>query len=215
MGVENGALVTIAGETNDHWYYVRDEISGQWGYMLASLVLPVDAGTYGGYMEVLERDGFFRNPEDNSLLRLSDLRNGQEGMTLATTGFSRIDLNGDGQIEVVVQLEARDGAYGVLVLYRSNNTVYGQTFGLRALGGLKLDGTYSFSSSAAESGIGRLAFDGAQCIQTQITYSEMVSDKDPYQVAYYVDNKPSNRAGFEAAIQRWTQQRDAVWLKMP
>ncbi|MDR0928502.1 MAG: SH3 domain-containing protein [Oscillospiraceae bacterium] len=215
LGVGNGALVTIAGETDDHWYYVRDEMSGQWGYMLASLVLPVDAGTYGTYREVLERDGYFRNPEDNSLLRLSDLRNGSEGMPLSTTAFSRIDLNGDGQIEIVVQLEASFGVYGVLVLHQSDHTVYGQTFGLRALDGLKLDGSYSFSSSAAESGIGRLQFVGAQCIQTEITYSELVSDEDPVQIAYYVDNKPSSRAGFEAAIKRWTELRDAVWVRMP
>jgi hypothetical protein len=212
--VENGVLVQIWGETADHWYYVSDGTSGQMGYMMASLVLPVDDAYDAAYRRVLFEDMPFFGMEERRELRLSDLRRGDVGMTFTTPAFSRIDLNGDGQIEVVIQVESEIGAYGVQVLYQWNGTVYGQFFGLRAMGGLKFDGSYHFASNAAESGIGRLRIDGAQCIPTQITYSEMVSDAHPMEIRYFVDNQPGDAAGFEEAVSRWAAQREAVWVPL-
>ncbi|MDR0898237.1 MAG: SH3 domain-containing protein [Oscillospiraceae bacterium] len=215
--VNNGAMVTIAGETADHWYYVFDEASGQWGYMMASLVLPMEKGYHDSYIYVLKNVNPFIVIEEGKprVLRPNDLRAGSEGLPLTIPAFSRIDLDGDGRIEVVLQLEAEFGPYGVAVIFQpENGSMFGQIFGLRALGGLKFDGSYSYSSSAMESGIGRLRFDGTACIQTEITYSAPISYDNPTEIVYFVNNLPSSQAGFEAAVRQWTAQREAVWVPM-
>jgi len=79
----------------------------------------------------------------------------------AFEGFALIDMDEDGVPELLLNFQTRiDSA--VYVLHYHGGVLYGNAFGYRAMKSLKKDGTFDWSSSAFDSGTGRLKFRGAQ-----------------------------------------------------
>lgn len=98
----------------------------------------------------------------NKELNIKDIRNvvtPDDSVTVEPTKFTFLDLDGDGENEIVLWLQINNiSDYGFEILHAQEGAVYGYTLPYRAFMDLKTDGTFSFSSGAADSGIGKLRF---------------------------------------------------------
>lgn len=82
-----------------------------------------------------------------------------DSVTVKATQFTIIDLDGDGENEVVLWIQINGVVdYGFEILHLQDEDVYGYTLPYRSFMSVKTDGTFTFSNSAADSGIGKLRF---------------------------------------------------------
>lgn len=135
-----------------------------------------------------------------------------EDIPLNTTHFAVVDLDGDGQQEIVLEVAAQQtpGVGGFVILREQQGTVFGYPLWYRAFNAIKADGTFSFSSSAFSSGFGRLRFQEHGAATDRIAYSDVASD-DPGQILYYMEGSPISESAFDAAIAQQSSKSDAVW----
>lgn len=126
--------------------------------------------------------------------------------------FTVIDLDGDGIDEVVLWIKANGIDYGCEILRYDGEDVYGYLMWYRAFNGLKEDGTFSFSGGAADSGFGKLKFEGKTCNTEKISYSESDYDSDDeITVSFFVNGEDTSKELFEMEIQKQDEKKDAVW----
>lgn len=89
--------------------------------------------------------------------------------------FSVVDLNGDGEDEVILFVVGVAGDMGgKVVFHQIGDKVYGYTTDNRTLVDLKIDGTYDYSdpTGVAEAGIATVRdFSETECIVDKITYA--------------------------------------------
>lgn len=136
-----------------------------------------------------------------------------ESTTVNISQFTVIDLDGDGNDEVVLWLQIDEiNDYGFEVLHYRDGAVYGYTFVYRAFMDLKEDGTFSFSSGAADSGIGRLTFsdDGYSFDMIANSQSEYDSNNELI-IQYFADGEPSTENEFNNIINSQDGKADVQW----
>ena len=75
--------------------------------------------------------------------------------------FTLIDMDGNGIPEFVFNLNIVYDGF-TFILHYFNGAVYGDIYGYREMQGLKKDGTFYWSNSAANSGIGKRQFSGGK-----------------------------------------------------
>lgn len=81
----------------------------------------------------------------------------EDRITARVKKFTIIDLDGNGENEIVLWIEVIDGSdFGFEILFYKDQEVCGVTLPYRALLELKTDGTFSYSGGMEDSGIGRL-----------------------------------------------------------
>lgn len=171
-------------------------------------------GSAEAYKAVLQGDAIFFSIDAGETLSIGELAKAvgdmPDGTNVTATGFTALDLDGDGMREVILQLADH---YGSIVLrYGDDSIVYGYTLYYRAFMSVKADGTASFSSGAAENGFGTLQFVENGCSLMSTTYSTAGFDGgNNLHVAYTVDNKPATEAEFLSAIDAQNKKEDAVW----
>lgn len=111
---------------------------------------------------LLENDNFVCADQQNREVNLAGIKavvTDEEDITVRVDKFTVVDLDGDGENEVVLWILYNvDSYYGFEVLHYQDETVYGNTFAYRAFYDLKVDGTFHWSGGAANSGTGRLTF---------------------------------------------------------
>ena len=111
---------------------------------------------------LLENDYFVCADWQNREVNLAGIKavvTDDEDITVRVDKFTVVDLDGDGENEVVLWILYNvDSYYGFEVLHYQEGTVYGNTLSYRAFYDLKVDGTFRWSGGAANSGIGRLTF---------------------------------------------------------
>ena len=124
-----------------------------------------------------------------------------------TKEFTMVDLDGDGVPEAVVMYDPGK----LKVFHQEEGTVYGFTFGFRAMGGLKKDGSFDWSNSAFYSGVGRLTFSGTNTGNVKIYESISDSDDDENVVYYiYYNQVTSNHSkDFWTA---WNNIEEVEWI---
>lgn len=111
---------------------------------------------------LLDKGTFICTDLGNKELILSDIGEAvtdDESVAVKATKFTVIDLDGDGEDEVVLWIQLNGITdYGFEILHFQEGAVYGYTLPYRTFFNLKSDGTFSFSGNAADSGIGKLRF---------------------------------------------------------
>jgi hypothetical protein len=150
-----------------------------------------------------------------------DLHISQLGQALSADGsvearvtkLAVVDLDSDETLEVVLGLAVNDNEdFGFEVLHYQDGVVYGYAFPYRALMNLKADGTFSFSSGAADSGFGTLEFTDSGYIVHRATYCESsYSSTQEQTVSYFVDGQASTEEDFLSAIARQNEKADVLW----
>jgi len=151
--------------------------------------------------------------ETLDISRLNQAVSSDGAVTVKTTRFAIIDLDNDGMKEVVLRLQVNgNDDYGFEVLRYQDGVVYGYVMWYRSFNQLKADGTFSFSSSAMDSGFGALSFTDQTCSVDKITYSESSYDTgNNLSVSYFANNKRVTQDKFDAAIKKQDEKPDAVW----
>lgn len=129
------------------------------------------------------------------------------------TQFAVMDLDQDGVMEVALRLLSGGSDCGVEVLRYQDGAVVGYAFGIRAMGEMKADGTFWFSSSAAENGYGLLKFGQNGYWTDNLSYGESRNDDNgtgPYfatdRMAYFVNRKPATLEAYCADVEQWNRR---------
>ena len=126
-----------------------------------------------------------------------------------------IDLDRDGVNEMVIwpegEYEYLYSVVGYLILHRQGDEIYGYNPVYRAFGNLKSDGTFDWSGSAFNWGIGSALFTENGFEVKNITWCEIHSETDE---RYFVDGAKATREEFEAATGWGPQNRkpEAAWF---
>jgi len=122
--------------------------------------------------------------------------------------FTVMDLNDDEVPEVILE-RYYDGEK--LVLHYSDGKIYGYTFVYRAMMQLKKDGTYNFSSGAADSGYGMLRFLSDAYEEDILGYSKPNWDKDSLSVSYYIGEDSVAEEAFIDFSNEQDDKEDVEW----
>ena len=124
-----------------------------------------------------------------------------------------LDLDGDGQMEAVVKEYRRgveDTELGSLVLDVQHGVVYAYDLTLRAFNELRADGTFIYSSGAADNGIASLKPE-----EDSSTYQILAESRTDSAggISYTVDGLTVTGTEYSAALDRQAQKPEAVWYE--
>jgi len=174
-----------------------------------------DNSPLGAYKAVLQNKAEFFSTDDKKKLYLNDFltNNGIYDITFKATKFAVLDMDGDNTPEVVLELSSGDLPSFYEVLHYMNNTVYGYIFTYRSLTGLKADGTFMYSSGAADNGVGKLKFgpdaysvDVLGCIKSSEGDADLI-------ISYFIGDKEVTKEEYDAFIDEQIEKKDAVWYE--
>lgn len=77
---------------------------------------------------------------------------------------------------------------------------------------LKTDGTFSFSSGAADSGFGSISFSDKAYTIKETTYSQSAYDSNnELTVSYFVNGQTASEAEYLAAVEKQNGKESALW----
>lgn len=138
-------------------------------------------------------------------------------VTISVPKFAVLDLDNDGAPEVVLWINTggpdSGDCFGFEILKIQDGAVCGYTLWYRAFEELKADGTFSFSSGAADSGFGTIAFSKDGYTVSAVAYSQSGTDSGgDTVVSYYVNQQSAAQAAFAAAIDGQNSKPDANWV---
>ncbi|MGX8699154.1 MAG: M56 family metallopeptidase, partial [bacterium] len=206
--------LTFEGETTHHVEFYGETLlrvdgavytraEGKNDYSLIEELYGADNGTLFEAVLTGEKPFVFFNAGSKLTDLPGALSSIVEGCSVSFT--TSLDLDGDGALECVLGLAPGD--YGFLVLWRTGDTIYAQSFPYRGFRDLRTDGSFSYSSGAADSGIGKLRLtpSGAE------TEPETWSESDGTTVRFYVAGKPADEAAFQAAWDAWEALPLQMW----
>lgn len=169
------------------------------------------------YKKVLQNKAEFFSSENKKNTYLNDFLNGGVpgyDVKVKVTHFAVLDMDGDKAPEVVLELSV-SGEYPDFyeVLHYTNSVVYGYNFVLRALGGLKTDGTFTYSNSAADNGFGKLEFDSDAYKIDILGYQKPSNDNDMTNISYFIDNKQVTKDSYNSFIYKQNGKKDVDWYE--
>ena len=119
-----------------------------------------------------------------------------------------VDVDNSGENELVLeQCVNGDHYYGYLVLQRADSIVWGYEFVYRSMFELKEDGTFSFSSSAADSGFGYAHFGGSAFI-VPLAKSQSAGEA----IQYFKGDESISEPSFHALLVEQNAKKDAEWF---
>ena len=157
-------------------------------------------------LSVLDNTKRMYDPDSKAEIYLNDYAAERD---MSVSEYAVVDLDGDGQSEIVVGLARGGYDDGYVILHTDKGTAYAYELPYRALTDLKEDGTFSFSSGAADSGIGRLEFaDGGYSVE-KLAYSESGDDIDD--VSYYIDGAEATEDEFYDLLAEQNKKPGAEW----
>ncbi len=169
-------------------------------------------------LEVLQARADFFSTEVEKSLNLSQLKQSvtsDDTVTVEVGGFTVADLDGDSVPEVVLGLKVNEqDNMAFEVLRYQDGTVYGYTLWYRAFMDVKTDGTFCCSGGSADTGIGRIGFNGLDYIMEKISYSMSAWDTNNNQtVSFFVRGENSDETGFLTAMEEQSQKPGVSWLE--
>ena len=136
------------------------------------------------YKAILLGDGDFVNIDrSNQAIRLSlenikEVVSDEEWVTAKVSKFTIIDLDGNGENEIVLWIQANESLdYGFEILYFKDQEVYGFTLPYRGFMHLKTDGTFYSSGGMDNRGIRKLQFSERGYITEDVSDGESQEEK--------------------------------------
>lgn len=218
----NGDEVTLLGETVSHWYFVS--VGGLQGYVMAEFVEPgvptqpvtyINQGfadaTFPNAVSILSGQESFWHVGAREYMSLSQVSRIFDGQAVSFPYYAIADVDQDGNNELILlQNVSGNEYYGYLVLKIADSVVYGHELVYRAMLSLKADGTFSFSSGAADNGFGymRLSANGSAL------HEIAASESNDGGIDYDLEGQPVSQAVYEAAVGLQEQKPDAVWYAL-
>lgn len=165
--------------------------------------LPAIAAVLNGGSEVYV-------PSDKTNKTLQDALNDEFTEGAGYDSFAVLDVDGDGKLDVVLNVTVNGEALGYLVLTSADEVICAYGFYYRAMIGLKEDGSFSFSSSAAESGVATFYKDENRDAQ----YNELAESKldENGNVVYFVNGEAADEDAFTAVINAQNEKADVTFV---
>lgn len=114
-----------------------------------------------------------------------------------------IDLDGDGGLEIVLQIGTESDDYiGFVVLRQDDGEYVGQGYYYRSFYDLRTDGSYTFSSGANDSGFGMLAYQDGQWVERILaqTYETVTTTEESQQI-YMVGGEMTTQEAYERFVE--------------
>lgn len=165
--------------------------------------LPAIAAVLNGGSEVYV-------PSDKTNKTLQDALDHEFTEGAGYDSFAVLDVDGDGKLDVVLNVTVNGEVLGYLVLTSADEVICAYGFYYRAMIGLKEDGSFSFSSSAAESGVATFYKDENRDAQ----YNELAESKldENGNVVYFVNGEAADEDAFTAVINAQNEKADATFV---
>lgn len=165
--------------------------------------LPAIAAVLNGGSEVYV-------PSDKTNKTLQDALNDEFTEGAGYDSFAVLDVDGDGKLDVVLNVTVNGEVLGYLVLTSADEVICAYGFYYRAMIGLKEDGSFSFSSSAAESGVATFYKDENRDAQ----YNELAESKldENENVVYFVNGEAADEDAFTAVINAQNEKVDVTFV---
>ena len=115
--------------------------------------------------------------------------------------------------ELVLWLKVNENDYyGFEILRQQDKEVFAYTLSYGSFMDLKEDGTFSFSSGAADYGYGRIKFTDEGYTVDKIAYSESDYDSNSDQViSYFVNYESATEEEFISAIDKQSEKKEVTW----
>ncbi len=164
--------------------------------------LPAIAAVLNGGSEVYV-------PSDKTNKTLQDALNDEFTEGAGYDSFAVLDVDGDGKLDVVLNVTVNGEVLGYLVLTSADEVICAYGFYYRAMIGLKEDGSFSFSS-AAESGVATFYKDENRDAQ----YNELAESKldENENVVYFVNGEAADEDAFTAVINAQNEKADVTFV---
>lgn len=164
--------------------------------------LPAIAAVLNGGSEVYV-------PSDKTNKTLQDALNDEFTEGAGYDSFAVLDVDGDGKLDVVLNVTVNGEVLGYLVLTSADEVICAYGFYYRAMIGLKEDGSFSFSS-AAESGVATFYKDENRDAQ----YNELAESKldENGTVVYFVNGEAADEDAFTAVINAQNEKADVTFV---
>ncbi len=167
-------------------------------------------------LEVLSGQREFRRPGGERGYTIHQLRSFFYGdpsevqITMEAGPITIMDLDQDGENELVVIPEPLYNIVGYLILRQQGDEIAAYAPGRRSIGSLKADGTFHWSSSAFNNGTGRARFDGDGFAVEDIHWIDNPNVDDQN---YFVDGAKATREEFDAALEAQDAKPEPVWCR--
>lgn len=167
---------------------------------------------------LLGKSNFICTDLANKSLNISEIGQAvtdDESAAVSAVRFTIIDLDDDGEDEIVLWLQ--NGTYdcGFEILHGQNGEIYGYTLWYRAFMNLKTDGTFVFSGGAADSGIGKMVFSETGYSVNGQAYSQSGYDSEnELTVQYFINNESCSENEFNDRINAQEQKADVEWYDL-
>lgn len=156
---------------------------------------------------VLDNKAMLYDADTNEKMYIGEFLGNRE---LEMSKYSTVDLNGDSIPEVVGWLSrGTNDCWGFLILHYDNDMVYAYELAYRAFNNLKKDGTFSFSSSVSDHGIGKIEFMSGTYKINKIASSE--AEYETQKVSYYIDNVSVSKEDFYKYVTEQNGKQDVEW----
>jgi hypothetical protein len=167
------------------------------------------------YKAVLQNKVEFFSTDNKKNLYLNDFLTNEEiyETVFKVTHFTVLDMNGDKVPEVVLELSVGDEPEFYEVLHYTNGVVYGYLIVYRGLEELKADGTFRFSSGAADNGWGKLIFESNDFKTHMLGYSKSSQGNANLTISYFINDKPVAEESFHSSMNEQFGKKDAVWYE--
>lgn len=167
------------------------------------------------YKAVLQNKTEFFGTDNKKKLYLNDFLTNKEiyDTIFKVTHFTVLDMDGDKVPEIVLELSVGNEPAFYEVLHYMNDAVYGYLIAYRGLEGLKADGTFGYSSGAADNGFGKLKFESDAFKTDILGYSESSQGDANLIISYFVNNKPVTKESFDSFMNEQFEKKDAVWYE--
>ena len=167
---------------------------------------------------LLGKSNFICTDLENKSLNISEIGQAitaDDSAAVSVVKFAVIDLDDDGEDETVLWLQ--NGMYdcGFEILHEQNGEIFGYTLWYRAFMELKADGTFMFSSGAADSGIGKMSFsETGYSINSQADSQSGYNSENELTVEYFINNEPCSEDEFYDRISAQEQKANAEWYDL-
>ncbi len=181
----------------------------------ANAPAPSGNSAFEAYKAVLQGKAEFFSTDNQKELSLNDFLTNQEiyETIFEATQFAVLDMDGDKVPEVVLGLSVGNEPQFYEVLHTMNDTVYGYLFPIRGLQGLKTDGTFGYSSGAADSGFGKMKFETDTFQTDTLGYSESSQGETELTVSYFINNEPVTKEAFDSFASEQSAKEDVAWYE--
>ena len=170
---------------------------------------------------LLDKAYFINCSEDGEYQEAVNIENiektftSSEDITGEVTGFTIVDMDGDGENEIVLSISTGSIDEGFEVLHYQDGIVYGYHFWYRALEDLKEDGTFIGSGGASSSSINRIVFlEKGYAVDTLYESSSRYGVDGVNEVQYYENGTVCSEEEFNDALNRQYEKASATWYKL-